>query len=169
MGASYERVDRTVRAFHDLQGRAELRGEVETDGPSNALTALLALAVGAPRVRTRGSLRFDLQCEGGQQTWTRHFPHRSMRSCMRLHDGEVVESLGPARLFFRLQEEEGSLVMRLRAMRFLGVPCPGWLLPRVDARERGREGRMEFDIRASVPLLGQVTAYRGWLQLPESP
>jgi hypothetical protein len=81
MGASYERVYSAVRAFHDLQGRAELRGEVETDGPSGALGSLLAIAIaiGAPRVPTRGSLRFDLHCEPDQQTWIRHFPRRSMR------------------------------------------------------------------------------------------
>jgi hypothetical protein len=169
MGASYERVDSAVRAFHDLQGRAELRGEVETDGPSGALGSLLAIAIGAPRVPTRGSLRFDLHCEPDQQTWIRHFPHRSMRSKLRLHGSHVVETLGPARLVFSLEEENGSLVMNLRSMRFLGVPCPRWLLPRVFARERGRDGRLEFDIRASLPLIGQVTAYRGWLQLPEAP
>jgi hypothetical protein len=168
MGASYLRMDPTVRAFHDLQGRSELHGEVETEPPASVLAALLAVAVGAPRVRTRGPLRFDLHCEPLQQTWTRHFPHGSMRSCMRLQGSEVVETLGPARLYFRLEEQGGSLVMRLRALRFLGVACPRWLLPDVDARERGRDGRLEFDIRVSLPLVGQITAYRGWLQLGES-
>jgi hypothetical protein len=167
MGPAYERVDPAVRAFHALQGRAELRGEVETEAPASVLGALLAAAIGAPRLRTRGALRFDLECAPGQQTWTRHFPHRTMQSTLRLDGGELVETLGPTRLFFGLQEEDGALVMRLRAMRFLGVPCPKWLLPHVHARERGREGRLEFDIRASLPLIGQVTAYRGWLQLPE--
>jgi hypothetical protein len=92
-----------------------------------------------------------------------------MRSSLRLHGHNVIETLGPARLVFGLQEKDGSLVMHLRSMRFLGVPCPQWLLPRIDARERGRGQRLEFDIQATLPVIGQVTAYRGWLQLPESP
>jgi hypothetical protein len=140
---------------------------VETEEPANALGALLSRLLGAPRRRSRGALRFDLRVERDRQTWTRHFPHRSMRSSLRLHDKEVVETLGPVRLAFTLTEEAGSLIMALRSMRFLGVPCPTWLLPHVDAREQGRDGQLHFHIRASLPWVGRVAGYRGWLQLPE--
>ncbi|HYE39941.1 MAG TPA: DUF4166 domain-containing protein, partial [Ramlibacter sp.] len=111
-------------------------------------------------------LRFELQCEAGSETWTRHFPARTMRSCLGLHGTEVVETLGAARLVFALEERGGALVMVLRGMRFLGVPCPRWLLPRVQARETGRDGRLHFDVSATLPVIGQVAGYRGWLALP---
>ena len=58
--------------------------------------------------------------------------------------------------------------MALRSMRFLGIPCPRWLLPRIVAREQGAGERLHFEIRASVPLFGQVTGYRGWLDVPRA-
>ena len=167
MGPAYERLHATVRAFHDLRGDVELHGEVETDESTSVIGALISLLLGAPRVRARGAIRFELRAEDRHETWTRHFPHRTMSSTLRLHGTEVVEKLGTSRLTFALEEEDRDLVMVLRAMRFLGVSCPRWLMPRVHARERGHEGRLHFDVRASVPLVGQVTGYRGWLRLPE--
>jgi hypothetical protein len=167
MGATYQRLDPAVRAFHDLTGSAELHGEVETEGPAGALAALLSHLLGAPRRRSLGGIRFELRGDGNQQTWTRHFPHGTMMSSLRVQGPDLVESLGPARLTFALQEKGGSLVMALRSMRFLGIPCPRWLLPRIIAREEGRDGRLHFHVRASLPLVGRVTGYRGWLQLPE--
>lgn len=168
MGPAYQRLDMAVRAFHELRGRAELHGEVETEAPATRLGLLLARTLGAPRVRARGPLRFELHCEDGSETWTRHFPARTMRSRLSLHGAGVVETLGPARLVFALEEQGGALVMVLRGMRFLGVPCPRWLLPRVEARETGRDGRLNFDVTAALPVVGRVAAYRGWLALPGS-
>ena len=167
MGPAYRRLDPAVRAFHDLTGTAELHGEVETEAPTNAVAALIARLLGAPRLRSRGVLRFELHVERDRQTWTRHFPHRIMYSSLRLHNRQVEETLGPVRLAFALTEEAGSLVMVLRSMRFLGIPCPEWLLPHIDAREQGHDGLLHFHIRASLPWIGRVTGYRGWLRLPE--
>lgn len=169
MGPAYGRLDAAVQAFHDLRGCAELHGEVETDAPSTPLGRLLARALGAPREPGRGPLRFELRCEDAGETWTRHFPARTMRSRLGMRGTEVVESLGPARLVFALEEHGGALVMVLRGMRFLGVPCPRWLLPRVEARETGMGGRLNFHVRATLPVIGQVAGYRGWLALPEKP
>lgn len=166
MGPAYERLDPAVRAFHDLAGTAELHGEVETEEPASALGALISSLLGAPRLRSRGALRFELRVERDRQTWTRHFPHRTMYSSLRLHDKQVVETLGPVRLAFALKEEAGTLIMGLRSMRFLGIPCPRWLLPHIDAREHGCDGHLHFQIRASLPWVGRVTGYRGWLKLP---
>lgn len=94
MGPAYARVDPAVRAFHALQGRAELRGEVETEPPGSALAALLAAAIGAPRLRTRGALRFELECAPGQQGSVRGDPGaRAPGSPIAAHGPEVA---GPA-------------------------------------------------------------------------
>lgn len=166
LGDAYERLDTTVQAFHDLQGRSVLQGEVHIQTPQTAIGRLLAFLLGSPQHATDGPLRFELHSSPDQETWVRHFPGRTMRSTMRVVDGELVENLGPARVTFTLSEAQGKLVMRLRALRFFGIPCPGWLLPRVEAVEHGEESRLCFDILASVPWVGQVAAYRGYLQLP---
>ena len=56
--------------------------------------------------------------------------------------------------------------MQLVRLRFLGVPCPRWLMPAIVADETAGEGRLHFEIRASLPLVGVVTRYRGHLDVP---
>jgi hypothetical protein len=166
MGEAYQRLHPEVRRFHDLQGTVELCGEVETEPPAGLAARCLAALLGAPRSATTGPLRFHLQCRDGVQVWTRHFPQRSMRSSLRLRGARLVESLGPTRLEMELREQDGALEMVVRSMRVLGIPCPSCLLPRIEASEHGSAGRLHFHVRASLPLVGRVTGYRGWLQLP---
>jgi hypothetical protein len=100
-----------------------------------------------------------------EETWTRDFPRHTMRSTLSLRQGRLTERLGAVRLFFALEAEHGVLQMRLQGLRFLGIPCPAWLRPAVLAEESGDGDRFHFNIRASVPLLGVVAAYRGYLDL----
>lgn len=61
---------------------------------------------------------------------------------------------------------EGRLLMRLERLRFLGIPCPRWLMPRVLAEETGDADRLLFKVEASLPWIGTVTRYRGHLVIP---
>ncbi|VTU15209.1 hypothetical protein SRS16CHR_01405 [Variovorax sp. SRS16] len=80
----------------------------------------------------------------------------------------VAASLLAARLCFDLREAGGKLEMHLSGLRFLGVPCPRWLLPRLIAEESGDGDRLHFRVRASLPLIGTVTSYHGHLTVAES-
>lgn len=171
MGAPYARLAPVLQRFHRLRGRHVLLGEVTTEAPSSALAALLARGLGSPRVAATGPIRFELDVDADGETWTRHFPGRTMSSRLREVDGALVEQLGAARLVFSLGELDGRLVMRLRELRFLGIPCPGFLRPRIVAEETGGQGddgrgRLHFRVEARVPLVGQVVGYRGHLELP---
>jgi Domain of unknown function (DUF4166) len=62
-----------------------------------------------------------------------------------------------------LRTADCGLRMRLQAMRFLGIPCPAWLRPRIVAEETGDGSRLHFRIEAAVPGIGRVVGYRGHL------
>ncbi len=171
MGAPYARLAPALQRFHRLRGRHTFHGEVTTDAPASPLAALLARGLGSPRRATRGPIRFELDVDADGETWTRHFPGRTMSSRLREVGGELVEQLGAARLAFSLTEAEGRLVMRLRDLRFLGIPCPAFLRPRILAEETGEQGtdgraRLHFRVEARVPGVGQVVGYRGHLDMP---
>ena len=88
-----------------------------------------------------------------------------MTSSMRLVAGHVEESLGAARLTFSMVPTEGRLSMQLAKMRFSGVPCPTWLLPKIVAEERGIDDQLHFHITAELPFVGRVASYRGHLDV----
>jgi hypothetical protein len=166
MGADFARLPRAVQRFHALQGRHMLDGWVVVDAPASMAARLLAWCVGAPTRAQQGPLRFELGAGHGTETWTRHFPDRTMQSSFRGVRGTLQERLGPVQLEFSLAPGAEGLDLRLVSLRFLGVPCPRWALPQVVGRERDIEGRLHFQVRAGLPLLGTVASYEGHLVLP---
>ncbi len=166
LGPDYARLDAAVQQFHRLQGQVSLRGTVTATPPETALASLLARCIHMPVKAQEGAIRFELDAAPLRERWTRVFPAHTLSSVLTSEGGFVQESLGAATLLFKLEEEHGALVMRLVSMRFLGVPCPRWLLPRIVAREHGTEGAIHFDVQAVVPGAGRVTRYEGSLELP---
>ena len=164
-GDAFSRLHTVLQRFHGRQGRSVLHGEVTTLAPDTGVGRLLAAMLGSPRAGSTGPICFVLDAQPEQEDWVREFPGQTMRSRMRLVAGQVVESLGPARLVFQLQEMNGGLAMELQSMRFLGIPCPRWLLPRLVAREHAEGGRLCFEIKASLPLVGRVASYQGHLDV----
>ena len=170
LGASYVRLPAAVQRFHRLAGRTVLNGWVETRAPSSWLARVLGLCLGAPRGSSSGPLRFELEAGPQTETWTRHFPTRTMTSHMRLVAGQLEERLGAARLTFNLTAGENKLSMQLVRMWFFGVPCPNWLMPRVVAEETGISDQLHFHVTAALPFVGSVASYRGHLEVrPQEP
>ena len=169
LGSQYEALPAAVRRFHRLAGHHVLSGEVTTDAPSTAGAWLLALCLGTPRRATQGPIRFVLETTASDERWTRHFPAQTMYSVLRDEDGRLHERLGAAALTFTLGvTPAGKLAMMLTELRFLGLPCPRWLLPQLVAEEGGEADRFHFEVRASVRLIGTVASYRGFLELPRA-
>jgi hypothetical protein len=47
---------------------------------------------------------------------------------------------------------------------FLGVPVPKVFRPQSDAREFvDEQGRFNFDVKITLPFVGLLAHYRGWL------
>ena len=166
MGSDFLQLPAAVQQFHSLQGASVLHGWVEVQPPATFAARCLARCLGAPLAGEQGPIRFELAADGVSELWVRHFPRRTMQSRLESAAGRIVERLGAARLTFALHATPQRLQMQLLGLRFLGVPCPRWLLPAVVAEETASPGRLHFRVQAAVPLLGVVASYRGHLDLP---
>jgi hypothetical protein len=160
-------VPAAVRRFHRLAGHQLLQGHVQVDAPATWAARALAWCLGSPQRGGSGDVRFELHASAACETWTRYFPSKTMTSRMRLERSRVVEQLGAARLTFNLVGTPHRLEMRLIGMRFMGIPCPRWLLPRIVAEETGDADRLHFSVQATLPLVGTVASYRGHLVVGE--
>lgn len=168
MGPAFAELAEPVQAFHRTRGRRALHGWVETESPASLPARLLGLCLGTPLKASSGAIRFELDARPEEELWIRHFPTQTMQSHMRLVRGELTERLGLTLLHFRLGARDGRLVMHLQGLKFLGIPCPRWALPRIVAEEEGRDGRLYFTVRAALPLVGQVAGYTGHLIVHET-
>ena len=163
MGASFQRLPTAVQAFHRLKGKHVLHGQVRTEAPVTFLARLLARSLGSPLSPSEGPIRFELDAHPDHEVWVRHFPTKTMMSRLSLYRGGLTESLGLTRLDFDLEAANDRLVISLKRLHFLGVPCPAWAMPMVVAEEEGRDGNVHFNVRASLPIIGLVAGYRGYL------
>lgn len=166
MGEEFDRLDDAVRRFHALRGHVQMHGHCVIDGPTSVTGRCFGRIAGVPTGRVDEDFTFELEADEQSERWTRHFPKMTMRSRMRVRDGHLVERLGPVTFHFHLHAVDGALEMELAKLTVLGLPWPRRLRPDIVARETDREGRFHFEVAAAMPLLGRITAYKGYLRLP---
>jgi hypothetical protein len=166
MGPAFNRLDHSVQQFHSRSGWNEFDGWVEVHAPGSFLAKLMALCLGTPLSASSGAIRFELNAGPESESWTRFFPSKRMASTLTKTSDRVVERLGVARLTFELIEVAGALEMRLECLHFFGIRCPLWLMPQVVAMESGIGDSLNFQVRASLPLVGTVASYSGYLNMP---
>ncbi|SLN31276.1 DUF4166 domain-containing protein [Ruegeria meonggei] len=107
-----------------------------------------------------------IERNGHEWTWQRDFNGHT--TCSRLiHDhetGSIREKLGWVTLWLKPEVSDGRILIHIRRLSVLGLPCPAFLLPRSSTAEwQGEDGHFWFDVSAEVPMLGRLIRYRGWL------
>jgi hypothetical protein len=170
MGAPFQRLPSAVRTMHELcDGGAAGQGKVERG--RNLAARLVGALMRFPPEGT-WPLHVTFAEHEGRERWTRDFAGHRFSSELSRHGNLLVERFGPIRFFFALHAREGSLDMVLRRWTLFGLPMPLALAPKIRAEEREQGGRFRFDVEASLPGIGRIVRYSGWLrpleQLPTS-
>ncbi|MGH8783016.1 DUF4166 domain-containing protein [Paraburkholderia sp.] len=165
LGSEFANLPFEVRAFHSLQGRVRLSGTVTVTGATTAVGRLVALALRFPAESQLETFAFELDANPLEESWTRIFPARTMRSRLSARGGFLTEAIGPIRLWFALEASSVQLAMHLRKVTFLGIPVPRSLVPRIHAVEQGDNGSFRFDVLATWPGTRHMVAYRGTLDV----
>jgi hypothetical protein len=170
MGPRFHHLPSAVRTMHELcDGGAAGQGTV-VRGPNFAAR----LVAGLMRLPPQGMwpLHVAFAEHGGRERWTRDFGGHRFSSELSRHGSLLVERFGPIRFFFALQARDDGLDMVLRRWTLFRLPMPVALAPRIKAEEREEGGSFRFDVEASLPGIGRIVHYSGWLkplgQLPTS-
>ena len=164
LGPEFEKLPAAVRALHTATGHRRYRGQVEVVRGGNALARLFAWATRLPPAG-QGEVEVEIDASGEEERWTRHIGGHAMPSRLWERNGLLCEQLGLARFGFRLTVEQGGIVWRVERVTALGLPLPARWFGSVQARESELEGRYRFDVAASMPVVGLLVHYRGWLQV----
>lgn len=170
--ADWSRLPAAVRDAHDLFDRRVFRGEARITGGTNPLAWLLARFMRFPPAVERTPVRVTMERRpDGAETWTRAFGRHRFGSTLsrRASDppGSIRERFGPMSFRLALPVDESGLQMPLERGEWLGIPLPRWITPRSQTREFvDDQGRFRFDVDISLPGMGRVVRYEGWL-VPE--
>ncbi|WP_242111612.1 DUF4166 domain-containing protein [Luteimonas aquatica] len=170
LGASFYALPSCVRALHQIRGRGRYVGRAEITRGGNPLARLCAAFARLPPAMADAPLTVDFQADAAGEVWTRHFggqagkAHR-MRSRLRARNRRLVERLGPLQFRFEICVHEEAIHWHAEGVRLFGLlPLPAGWFAGVACREGEHEGRYTFLVDASLPLIGRLVRYEGWLQ-----
>ncbi|HTJ02520.1 MAG TPA: DUF4166 domain-containing protein [Methylovirgula sp.] len=162
MGAGYAAMPQAVREMHDLCGDGGASGEAEVERGRNIVARLIGWVMRFPPAGKHALHVAFAECGDGE-TWTRAFGLYAFSSRFSQEAGGLVECFGPLRFRFELSADATGLTMNMCGWSVFGVPLPLALAPRSRAREWEEGGRFRFDVPISLPFIGLVVHYSGWL------
>jgi len=104
---------------------------------------------------------------GPTERWTRRFGASTFLSTLRARNGRMTERFGPFTFTLGLEVKGDSLIFPVISGRLGPIPLPRVILPRSDAvetvEETPKDPRARFDVALSLPLVGALVRYQGWL------
>ena len=163
--ASYAHVAPAVRAFHDPAAYPVWSGRADIDAGAGLLARLIAKLFGFPPGGRDVPVTVTVDRKGGIENWTRNFAGSQFSSVLRSLGGSLVaETFGPFHIILQIAATTSGIEMPVVGWRLGPLKLPFFLAPRSKTREyQDKVGRFCFDVGISVPLLGTLAHYRGWL------
>jgi hypothetical protein len=159
----FETLPLRVRDLHDVIAKRSWTGRTDVTRGNSLPCRAAATLFGLPPAGDQQPIRVTFQPVAGKEIWTREFGSAVFRS-VQSQDGRLLsEQVGPTSLIFALVPSQQGLALKLRSLRFLGIPLPRMLHPIVSTFEGEREGRYHFEVEATMPLFGLLVRYSGWL------
>lgn len=167
LGDAFAALPPRVRSLHRAIGTRRYRGSASVTRGNGWLCRLCGWATSLPVATAETPVEVEIATQAQAEIWTRNFGPRAMRSRL-WRDGPLLrEQLGLATFGFELSVAESVLRWTVREVRVFGLPLPTRWFRGVSAFESERDGRYRFDVRAALPLAGELVHYEGWLAVAD--
>jgi hypothetical protein len=166
LGDGFARLPAAVRAGHLVDERLVLAGRASVTGAASRGARLVARLFGLPTTAADVPVAVEMRADRDGEIWTRSFGGRAFRSRLApgRRRGRVRERFGPFTFDLALTARADGLDLEVVGGRFGPLPLPRPLVPVSRARERvDAQGRFCFDIPVTLPAVGLLVHYRGWL------
>ena len=157
---------RRLAEIHDID---HFEGQASVERGQGFLSRLVGALFGFPPAANAVAVEVTKERTVAGERWTRCFGRRRFVSHLSRRDGDAAgvlrERFGPFSFMLRLNVHEGKIFWPVESWTALGVPMPRWLMPKSETVEFvDAKGRFNFDVAISVPGIGRVVRYRGWLE-----
>jgi hypothetical protein len=164
LGPKYEMLPPRVRELHDLTAPATWVGRADVERGATWAARTASTLFSLPSAGRDQTLSVTFTPDRGREVWARTFDGAAFRSLQYERGGRLFERVGPSTLVFALDVSPEGLSLILSGARFLGVPLPRLLHPGVHTLESEQDGRYRFEVEATLPLMGLLVRYSGWLE-----
>jgi hypothetical protein len=165
--AAWHALPGSVRRMHGATARVLARGKADVEGDDTLVTRALRQLLGLPPPGVEQALEVCIERQGNRETWTRRFALGHMQSILRsdANTTHLLERLGPVTLRFTLCPDAHGVAWHLKGVAVLGMRVPRRWFGTVLSHSGERDGRYAFVIDTRLPWIGQLVAYRGWLEI----
>lgn len=164
LGPKFEQMPATLRMLHDGTRSSVWRGRADVERGSSVVLRLLATLFRLPPSGANQPLTLTFEQDGSAEIWTRTFGRQRFRSVQFARGRQLHEQVGLSRLIMDVTADASGLQLTMRGTRLIGMPLPPFLVPTIRAVETEQHGRFHFDVEATLPRLGRLIHYRGWLE-----
>jgi hypothetical protein len=164
LGASFAELPPAVQGLHAVMDQRRWAGQAKVTRGAGILARIVAAVMRFPPASANTPLTVTMARHGDAERWTRNFGGRRFHSTLRLRGGQMAERFGILRFAIGLHVQDARLHYPVTAGWCLGVPVPRALLPISNTVEAEQASRATFDVALSLPLVGLIVRYQGWLK-----
>jgi len=163
--SNFDTMPAVVRASHVPNPASDHAGEVDVEGAANPVGSLIARVMGFPGAASALPAFVTIEREGDGEIWIRRFGDTTFSSHVSAGaGGALVERFGPFAFDLDANADAGGFDLSIRRGRFFGLPLLGFVTPSTRARAFvDDQGRYRFDVEITLPFVGRLVRYRGWL------
>ena len=168
LGADFDRLPEPLKSLHLTIGRKTWHGKATVSRGGSLAARFVAWAFQFPAATDDIPVSVTMDSTDTSEVWTRSFGSQVFKSELTPdpHKRALMwERFGLFTFAIDLEADETGLTFPLVKGRLLGLPIPRALLPKSDTKEEiDPTGRATFSVRLSMPLVGPVVHYQGWLE-----
>lgn len=169
LGAKFELLPDRLQEFHSLGGPKHWRGKSSISGGHGLLAKFVRALFGFPA--PTDEIAVDVKVTYGSnegiayERWRRVFGDKPFHSVLSHRaNGKFIEQFGILQFEIGIDASERGIVMPVIGWNIGPIPLPLFLAPKSETREyQDDHGRFCFDVKVSLPVVGPLMHYQGWL------
>jgi hypothetical protein len=169
LGDAFEDLPAQIQAIHDDTKARCWAGEARVQRGAGLLSRVVGRLFGFPPRSDKIPVRAQFDPAGDGEKWMRTFGNRSFHSVQKQGFGKnghlLMERFGPVEVALALVVQDDRLYLIPRRWSVFGLPLPKFLLPSGASFEAEVDGRFQFDVEISAPVVGLIASYQGRLEL----
>lgn len=171
-GESFGNLDPLIQQLH-ISCRGVLQGEVTLEygkGFAGIIGKRLGIKLGLPATEGIKSFKVEIESSNGLLVWSRLFDSQykmvsKFKPCGSYPDGYWQEQTGSLKMDLGVQIKEGGWYWVQKSVWFKSLKLPDILFPSSFAYKRIVDGKYEFSVSISLPVIGRIVRYGGLLKL----
>lgn len=154
-----------LQRFHGSERPLEVQGELTVVRNDGGFRNWLADRAALPSALDAHSVTLKVVQQGSKEIWSRCFGTTNVRTSQWISNGCLTECWGSVTIDFRIKVIGDRLWMESLRSRFLGIPLPPFLSPRVQATAIDTDQGIEIVVCLGVQPFGELVRYFGVVEL----